>query len=111
MTIPTEPRRRPFLIRCWPLGLSPAYWPPTKTALVQQGIVLILALLMLDMGQTICEAVTAIVAYWLAFGIIVVRRPSSPARSDIFLIRYGFLLMFFSAVAALPFVGRALGRW
>jgi hypothetical protein len=66
---------------------------------------------MLDMGQTICEAVTAIVAYWLAFGIIVVRRPSSPARSDIFLIRYGFLLMFFSAVAALPFVGRALGRW
>ena len=46
--------------------ISSAYWPPTKTALLQQGIVFILALLMLDMGQTICEAVTAIVAYWLA---------------------------------------------
>lgn len=91
--------------------ISPAYWPPTKTALVYQGIVFILALLMLDMGQTICEAVTAIGAYWLAFGIIVFRRPSSPTRSDIFMIRYGFLLMFVSAAAALPFVGRALGRW
>jgi hypothetical protein len=80
-------------------------------ALLQQGIVLILALLMLDLGQTICEAVTAIVAYWLAFGIIAVRRLNSPTRSDIFLIRYGFLLMFVCAVAALPFVGRAIGRW
>ena len=92
-------------------SVSSAYWPPTRTSLFQQGIVFILALLMLDMGQTMCEAVTAIGAYWLAFGIIVVRRPGSPTRGDIFLIRYGFLLMFFSAVAALPFVGRALGRW
>jgi hypothetical protein len=91
--------------------ISSAYWPPTKTALFQQGIVFILALLMLDMGQTMCEAVTAIGAYWLAFGIIVVRRPVSPTRGDIFLIRYGFLLVFCFAVAALPFVGRALGRW
>jgi hypothetical protein len=91
--------------------ISSAYRPATKTALLQQGIVFILSALMLDMGQTICEAVTAIAAYWLAYGIIVVRRPSSPTRGDIFLIRYGFLLMFFSAVAALPFVGRALDRW
>lgn len=90
--------------------ISPVYWPPTKTALLQQGIVFILALLMLDMGQTFCEAITAIAAYWLAYCIIVARRPGSPTRSDIFVIRYGFLLMFVSAVAALPFVGRALGR-
>jgi hypothetical protein len=32
-------------------------------ALLQQGIVFILALLMLDMEQTICEAITAIAAY------------------------------------------------
>jgi len=91
--------------------LSSAYWPATKTALLQQGIVFILSALTLDMGQTMCEAVTAIGAYWLAFSIIVFRRPSSPTRGDLILIRYGFLLMFFSAVAALPFVGRALGRW
>lgn len=92
-------------------SLSSAYRPATKTALLQQGIVLILASLTLDMGQTICEAVTAVAAYWLAYGIIVVRRPSSPTRDDMFLIRYGFLFMFASAVAILPFVGRALGRW
>ncbi len=92
-------------------SFSSAYWPATKTALLQQGIVFILSALTLDMGQTFCEAVTAIGAYWLAYGIIVVRRPSSPTRGDIFLIRYGFLLMFCFAVAALPFVGRALGRW
>jgi hypothetical protein len=41
--------------------------------------------LILDLGQTICEAVIAIGTYWLAFGIIVVRRPSSPTRSVRFL--------------------------
>jgi hypothetical protein len=92
-------------------SLSSVYWPATRTALLQQGIVFVLSALTLDLGQTICEAVTAIAAYWLAFCIIVVRRPSSPTRGDMFLIRYGFLLMFFFAVAALPFVGRALGRW
>ncbi len=91
--------------------ISSAYWPPTKTALLQQGIVIILALLMLDQGQTICAAVTAIVAYWLSFFIIVFRRPSSPTQGDIVLVRYGFLLMFVFAWGVLPSVGRALGRW
>ncbi len=91
--------------------ISSAYWPSTKTSLLQQAVVFILALLMLDLGQTMCEAVTAIVAYWLAFSIILVRRPSSPTRGDIFLIRYGFLFIFVCAVAALPFVGRAIDRW
>jgi hypothetical protein len=66
---------------------------------------------MLDMGQTICEAVTAVAAHWLALGIIVARQSSSPTRSDLFVIQYGFLLMFVSAVVLLPFVARALDRW
>ncbi len=92
-------------------SLSPSIWPNTKAALLQQGIVLILALLMLDMGLTLSVAVTAILGYWLAFGIIVLRRLPSPTPNDMFLIRCGFPLIFFSAMAALPFVGRALGRW
>jgi len=91
--------------------ISSAYWPAIKTALLQQGIVLVLALLILDMGATMCAAQTAVAAYWVAFGIVVVRRPSLPTRGDMFLIRYGFLLMFLFALAALPFVARALGRW
>ena len=79
-------------------------------ALLQQGIVVILALLMLDGGYTLNATIIAIVAYWLAFGIIVVRRPGLPTRGDIRLVRYGFLLIFFTVVVAGPIVWRALGR-
>ena len=90
--------------------ISSAYWPPIKSALLQQGIVLILALLQLDGGYTLNVATIAIVAYWLAFGMVVVRRPSSPTRGDIFLIRYGFLLIVVVVFVVAPPVWAALGR-
>ena len=66
---------------------------------------------MLDQGQTICAAVTALMAYWLAYGIIAIRRPDLPTQGDIILVQYGFLLMFVFAWGVLPSVGIALGRW
>ena len=91
-------------------SISSVYWPPIKTAFLQQGIIAILALLILDGGYTLNVTVIAIVAYWLAFSIIVFRRPDSPTRDDIGLIRYGFLLIFFVVLATGPFVWAALGR-
>ena len=78
--------------------ISSAYRPAVKTALLQQGIVLVLAALMLDGGLTFNVAVIAVLGYWLGFGVIVVRRPSSPTWGDILLIRYGFLLDFHSHI-------------
>ena len=90
--------------------LSSVYWPTTKAALLQQGIIFILAALILDGGLTFHMAVIAFVAYWSALGIIVARRPSSPTRIDILLVRYGFLLVFLIVVTAGPFVWKAMGR-
>jgi hypothetical protein len=92
-----------------PIALE--YRRPIKTALLQQGIILILALLVLDGGLTFNMAVIAVMAYWLAFGILVFRRPSSPTKGDILLVRYGFLLLFFIVLVAGPFVWKALGGW
>ena len=93
------------------LPIASAYRRPIKSALVQQGIILILALLLLDGGLTFNMAVIAVVAYWLAFGILVFRRASSPTKGDVLLVRYGFLLLFFIVLVAGPFVWKALGRW
>ncbi len=90
--------------------IASAYRPAIKTALLQQGIVFILAALMLDGGLTLNAAVIAVVAYWLAFGIVLFRRASSPTRLDMLLVRYGFLLVFAFVVMIGPFVWAALGR-
>jgi hypothetical protein len=89
---------------------SSAYWPPVKAALLQQGITAILALLVLDGGLTFHVTMIAIVAYWLAFCIVIVRRPDSPTRGDLRLVRYGFLMVFLIVIVAGPMVWRALGR-
>ncbi len=89
--------------------LAPAYRPAIKTALLQQGIVLILAALVLDMGETFHAAVIAVVAYWLAFVVVVFRRASCPTRGDLLFVRYGFLLIFVS-VLTITYVRAASGR-
>jgi hypothetical protein len=90
--------------------IVPVYRAPIRSALLQQSVVLILAALMLDGGLTFNMAVIAIVAYWLAVGVILARRPGSPTRADILLIRYGFLLVFGVVLVTAPIVWTALGR-
>jgi hypothetical protein len=94
-----------------PPVLSSEYSRPVKAALVQQGIVLILGLLMLDGGLTLHMAMLAVIAFWLAFGIVIARRPLAPTRSDLFLVRYGFLLAFVTILIVAPYVWKAMGRW
>ncbi len=89
--------------------LAPAYRPAIKTALLQQGIILVLARLVADMGETFNAAVIALAAYWLAFGIVVFRRARRPTRGDILLVRYGFLLIFV-IVLTITYLRAASGR-
>lgn len=95
------------LSRC----ISAVYWRPLRTALIQQNIVIILASLTLDMGQTISVTTIAIAAYWLTVGVVVFRRPSSPTEGDIDLVRYGFLLILCAVGIAGPIIAFGLGRW
>ena len=94
-----------------PRQISSVYWPPMRTALLQQNTIIILASLVLDEGQAISMAIIAIAAYWLAFGIPVLRRPRSPTEGDAALIRYGFLLIFVAVILAAPIIGKALDRY
>jgi hypothetical protein len=80
--------------------VAAVYGPAIRTALLQQGIVLILTALLLDGGQTFSSAVIALVAHWLTVIILVCRRPSSPTEGDVLLVRYGFLLFFFIVLVA-----------
>jgi hypothetical protein len=83
------------------LGLA-AYGRPIKTALLQQGIFLILAALALDMGETWHTTLVAVLAYWMSAGVIVARRPDSPTRTDLFFIRWGFLVIWLIVVIVGP---------
>jgi hypothetical protein len=90
--------------------VSPVYWRAARTALLQQGIVLVLAAMVLDGGLTYIAAIVAVVAYWLAFGIIILRRPCLPTPADVLFMRYGFLLVSLAVVTAAPFACVAFSR-
>lgn len=90
--------------------ISPAYWPPVQTALLQQGIIVVLTALTMDGGLIFHVTVIAVLAYWLAFGVILARRPSAPTQGDLFLIRYGFLLLFVIVFIVGPIAWKAMGR-
>ncbi len=66
------------------------YWPALKPTLIQQAIILTLTGLMLDGGGSFHVAMAGAAGFWPMVLIIVVRRPDSPRKSDLFAIRYGF---------------------
>ncbi|MBN1908227.1 MAG: hypothetical protein JW818_00680 [Pirellulales bacterium] len=57
-------------------------------ASVQQVIILVLASLVLDMGQAISHACVAGMAYWMLAGLILSARPSTPTATDVDLVRF-----------------------
>jgi hypothetical protein len=84
------------------------YWPPTKTALVQQGICFILALLTLDMGETSHATMIALLAYWMSVGLIIARRLDAPTPGDLRFIRWSFLFIWFAVLIVGPIVWHRL---
>jgi len=93
-----------------PSPIIAAYRPATRLALLQQGIVIVLTAAMLDGGLCFNTALIALIAYWLAYGIVIVRRPCTPSKVDLILVRYGFLAIFAVVIIAGPWVWRAVGR-
>jgi hypothetical protein len=97
--------------RLWKLQFSPEryarlalYWPPMKTALLQQATCSILAALTLDMGETWHSNMISLLAYWMSVGLIVARRLDAPTRGDLFFIRWAFLAIWFFAMIVGPTV-------
>ena len=63
------------------------------SAFVQQGIILVLAGMILDGGRIALMCLFACAAFWIGTGVIIFRRGTSPSKMDLFLVRGGYLLL------------------
>ena len=73
------------------LPISPSYRKPVFEAVVLQAILGIVSLMILDGGTTARICGIALVAFWGGATVLIWRRPLSPTKIDIELIRLGYL--------------------
>ena len=73
--------------------ISRDYKSPIRDALVVSISLLIFSGLLLDMGITSWLFSRAFVVLWATTAVIVIRRPKTPTKIDVFFIRWGFLLI------------------
>ena len=73
------------------LPISPSYRKPVFEAVGLQVLLGLLSLLILDGGTTARICGIALVAFWGGAALLIWRRPQSPTRTDIQLLRFGFL--------------------
>lgn len=73
------------------LPISPSYRKPVFEALVLQAVLGLLSLMILDGGTTARICGIALVAFWGGATVLIWRRPHSPAKMDIELLRFGYL--------------------
>ena len=73
------------------LPISTCYRKPIFEAVMLQTILGILSLMILDGGTTARVCGIALIAFWGGVTVLICRRPQSPSRMDIQLIRFGYL--------------------
>ena len=74
-----------------PLPISSSYRRPVFEAVGLQVLLGVLSLLILDGGTTARICGIALVAFWGGAALLIWRRPQSPTRTDIELLRFGYL--------------------
>lgn len=75
----------------YPLPISSSYRRPVFEAVGLQVLLGFLSLLILDGGTTARICGIALVAFWGGAAVLIWRRPQSPTRTDIELLRFGYL--------------------
>ncbi len=70
-----------------------------RIALVQHAIILCLAALVLDGGLILYLCVLASMYYWIAAGVVVARRPTTPTTFDLGVVRIGYLVLAFATAS------------
>jgi hypothetical protein len=81
--------------------ISSSYRRPVIEAAGLSAVLLILSFMILDLGQVALASMCAMVGFWIGVLLIVLRRPRSPTKADLLIIRLGPL---FFVVAAQFFV-------
>jgi hypothetical protein len=67
------------------------YWPAMRMALIWQGVLGVLSALLLDFGQTFRVFGVAFLCHWAIIWIVLFRRPLTPTRFDLWIVRYATL--------------------
>jgi len=96
---PASPNRGPESRTRW--HARPQHTVAIFTGLVQQGICLLIAALVLDQGETLQLTLLGVIACWIATLIIMIRRPQNPTNLDMFVIKYGIWPAFVGVFALL----------
>ena len=73
------------------LSISPSYRKPICEAITLQVLLGFLSLLILDGGTTARICGIALAAFWSGALVLIWRRPQSPTRRDIELLRFGYM--------------------
>jgi hypothetical protein len=89
---------------------SPQYGPALKRAVLLQLVAGVLTALMLDGGRSLGFFKVAIIGHWIGILLITGRRPHSPTKVDIILIRWGALLLLLVAAGIAPFIWLMIGE-
>jgi hypothetical protein len=91
------------------LPFSPSYRKPVFEAVALQALLGILSLMILDGGDCahICGA--ALVAFWGGATVLIWRHPHSPTKTDLELVRFGYLPVLVIAFAVIHLVWAVKG--
>ena len=63
------------------------------SAFLQQGLILALAVMLLDSGVVAQSCFYAFAAFWVGVGVILWRRSSAPTKLDLVIVRGGFIVL------------------
>ncbi len=74
---------------------SNEYWPALEVSLVLQILIGFPSFIAIDGGMLWEVCYFAMTAYWCSFLLILFRRPNTPTKDDLTLIRWGFLPFLF----------------
>ena len=85
--------------------ISPRYERPILSALMAQGVLAILASLLLDGGQAARVLGVALLAFWGTTGFLIARRMTDPTPAMLSWTRHGWIPMV-AAVSAIAWVIR-----
>lgn len=91
------------------LPISPSYRKPVFEAVALQALLGLLSALILDGGTTARICGIALVAFWGGAVVLIGRRPQSPTRTDIELLRFGYLPLVVIAFVLVHFIWTVRG--
>ena len=75
-------------------------------SIVQQGILVLLAALVLDGGIIFQRVLVAMIAFWCFVLVLLIRRRTQPTSGDILFIKFGFWPLIVIAVVITTVLGR-----